>query len=532
MTINGLFADPSRYAPISDASKRRQELTRSQAPTVGMEFGPDQSLTDIYERALDPENPFELRDLYLGRVEEAVGARSTRPDLAAAWRASKPRRIVDAEQILRSRATVRFVKETFNHYFRDDLYGALYRDDHLLLSTGSVDEEHWGLPATIKDCIDFALGQDWYGYSDSRGRESSREAVAAYESMRVHGAGYTMDNVALTLGGTFAVSSLADFVLTGHRSSAPALCGIPNYPPLLESIARRGPVSLVPTPLVDGTTSIRPVLEQLRPDTPLVLLQTVTNPTGAPLAEEELASLIRAANPATIILLDECHEWLGPQPKLSSARAADNVVRISSLSKNWSAPGMKIGWILAGERFVDEYYEYASSNFGGPPSFFYTAVEVLARMERWRNEGVSDISPHHLAEFESGYGLTLATLQSAYSSYTAERDGREATLIGMRDIATQRLVLPNTEVAVARYSINTALALSDYDDSYLAFRDLLDHEGVSVFPGLLTFCLSGGVVRVTTSRRWSELDTGLNRLRAFLDRQRNQGFANGTMLRA
>jgi aspartate/methionine/tyrosine aminotransferase len=493
---------------------------------VSMDFGPTHSLMEVYERTADPEDPFALRDMYLGQVEAALGTRGIRPDLADAWRTARRRRRVEPAEILQSRATIRFVKETFNHYFRDDLYGALRDDQHLILSTGAVDEEEWGLPATIKECIAFALTRDWYGYSDSRGREPAREAVAAYESARLAGPAYTLDNVALTLGGTFAVSSLTDFLLTGRATRAPSLCGIPNYPPLLESVARRGPVSLVPTPLVNGATSIQPVLEQLRPDTPLVLLQTVTNPTGALVAEDELEKLIRTASPKTTILLDECHEWLGPPQKWSAARAADNVVRISSLSKNWSAPGLKVGWILASTTFINEYYEYASSSFGGPPSFFYTAVEVLARMERWRHEGVREIGPGHLAEFEPGYGLTVSCLQRAYASYGQERNQREDALVRTRDIAAQRLTLPGTTVAAARYSINTAVALRDYDNSYLAFRELLDHEGVSVFPGLLTFCLSEGLVRVTTSRRWSELGVALDRIRAFLGSREERRMAD------
>lgn len=523
-----LFSDPARFAEHRRPARLPDSWPESHADEVSMGFAPEEAMLEIFERAGDPEDPFELRDLYLGRAEAALGARAIRPELAERWSAASRKRTVDADEVLQSRTTIRFVKETFNSFFRDDLYGALRDPGHVILSTGAVDEEQWGLPTAVKECMAFALDRDWYGYSDSRGREPAREAIAAYESARIRDAGYTLDNVALTMGGTFAVNCLADFVLTGRPTGAPALCAIPNYPPLVESIARRSPVRLVPTPIVGGMTSIEPVLEYLRPDTPLVLLQTVTNPTGTLVFEDELEKLIRSVGPNTLVLLDECHEWLGPPQRFSSARAADNVIRISSLSKNWSAPGIKVGWIMASAAFIDAYYEYASSSFGGPPSFFYTAVEVLARMERWREEGVGEVLPEHLAEFESGYGMTRDGLQAAYDSYVAERERREKDLIRLRDITTSRLTLPGTTVAAARYSINTAVRLLDYDDSYLAFRELLDQEGVSVFPGILTFCLSEALVRVTTSRRWSDLEPGLERFRSFLSRRRDQGLANGS----
>lgn len=516
-----LFSDPTRFATRPSELQLPPVGSLSHADEVSMGFNPAPSVLELFEVAENPEDPFELRDLYIGRVEARMGAIETRADLAVRWKAATKRREVTADEVLKSRATIRFVKETFNYYFRDDLYGALRGDAQVLLSTGSVDEEAWGLPASIKDCMAFALARDWYGYSDSRGREPAREAIAAYEGARLTGGSYTLDNVALTMGGTFALNSLADYVLTGHTSGSPSLCAIPNYPPLVESVARRGPVQLVPTPVVNGMTSIAPLIEQLRPDTPLVLLQTATNPTGTLVQEEELERLILAAGPNTLILLDECHEWLGPPQHLSRARSADNVVRISSLSKNWSAPGVKVGWILASSAFIDGYYEYASSSFGGPPSFFYTAVEVLARMERWRYEGVTDIRREHVAEFEESYGLTRDNLQAAFTAYVQERAAREHDLIQLRDVATSRLDLPATTVAAARYSINTAVWLHDYDDSYLAFRELLDQEGVSVFPGMLTFCLDEALVRITTSRRWSELGPGLDRLESFLTRKRS-----------
>ena len=522
-----LFSDLSRFDEPRPATHRPDAQARSGAD-VSMGFTPAQPIIDVYERADNPEDPFELRDLYLGRVEAQLGDLAIRPHLAERWNSATRKRGVSAEEILRSRATIRFVKEAFNSYFRDDLYGELQHSDNLILSTGSVDEEEWGLPNAVKECMAFALERDWYGYSDSRGREPAREAIATYESARINRAEYTLENVALTMGGTFAVNCLADFALSGHDSGAPALCAVPNYPPLVESVARRAPVELVPTPVVDGMTSIAPLLEQLRPDTPLILLQTVTNPTGTLVQEDELERLINAAGPNTLILLDECHEWLGPPQRFSPARAADNVVRISSLSKNWSAPGLKVGWILASEAFIKAYYEYASSSFGGPPSFFYTAVEVLARMERWREEGVKEILPEHLAEFESSYGLRRDGLQAAYGSYVAERERREEDLVRLRDVSTSRLELPSTTIAAARYSINTAIRLLDFDDSYLAFRELLGRESVSVFPGILTFCLSEALVRVTTSRRWSELEPGLDRFRTFLENKRAQGLANGS----
>src|SRR5215468_7960189 len=82
----------------------------------------DDRLLDIYRRACNPEDPFELRDLWLGRVECELGRHGHRPALADRWRSRSVVRSVHPEEVLSGAGTVRFVKELFNWFFRDDLY--------------------------------------------------------------------------------------------------------------------------------------------------------------------------------------------------------------------------------------------------------------------------------------------------------------------------------------------------------------------------------------------------------------------------
>jgi aspartate/methionine/tyrosine aminotransferase len=472
----------------------------------------DDRTLDVFRRAVNPEDACELRDLWLGRVEHELGAHSTRSGQAARWRSSSVRREVSGEEILSARSTVGLVKELFNWYFREDLYGELRGGARYILSGGSVDESRWGLPETLKETIRYALDRDWYGYSDSRGRLPARRAVAAYESARIEKVTYTAENVALSMGGTAAVSSLADLLLTNRPANGhPALCAIPGYPPLVEAVARRTNVRLVPLAAQSGVMRLDALIDALTPHTPFVLLQTAANPTGAAVAEAELARLIRAASPSTMILLDECHEWLGYTRVTSARRAASNVIRVSSLSKNWSAPGLKAGWIVADRSVIADYYEYASTTFGGPPSFLYTAIEVLARMERWMIDGVTRVGAEELGEFEVSYALRRDGLQVAYDNYRRERRARESVLRLLRDASGARLS-EVAHVTYPHYSINTMVRFEQWDDSYLCFRALLRTTGVSVYPGILNFCFDGAVARFTTARPWEDLSSAFERI--------------------
>jgi aspartate/methionine/tyrosine aminotransferase len=503
---------------------------QARAPTAGLEPGGDGGslseyhgtrylpeidgrMLEVFARVANPADALELRDLWLGRVECEIASGARRPEFVERWRNSRVRRSPDAEALLSSRSTVRFIKELFNAFFRDDLYGRLRSDSNLILSSGSLDEQAFGLPEPLKETIRFALARDWYGYSDSRGREPCREAVAAYENVRLGRPSYSAANVALTMGGTFAVNAVADFLLGNHRrSNAPALCAIPNYPPLVESVARRSPVQLVPLACRDGAVSLLPLIRALKPDTPLVLLQTVNNPTGGVLVEEELATLLQTASSSTAIILDECHECVGGPNLRTSWRAASNVIRVTSLSKTWSAPGLKVGWILADPALIADYYEYASSTYGGPPSLFYTLIEVLARMERWMLTGLGEPGTAEVDEFEPGYGLTRERLVRAFAVYRSDRTMRDRALRNLRTATLDGFRAIGADAMIPQGSINVAVTFPEWDDSYVCFRDLLHGTGISLFPGILTFCFSGGVMRATTARPWTTLSDALARL--------------------
>lgn len=477
------------------------------APVVG------ERTLEIFDHAEDPEDPFELRDLFLGRVECECEAGNVIDPRAVAWRSRRRRRKreLTADDILSSRVTVRFVKELFNSYFRDDLYGRFRSPDTVILSSGSVCETNFGLPEAIKASVRFALQRDWYGYSDSCGRLPAREAIASYENARMDDARYSGQNVAITMGATSSINALSDFFLSGRVSTAPALCAIPNYPPLVESIARRHEVKQVPIVSEGGQMSLQPLIDSLTPATPLVLLQTAANPTGAIVDEHSLTRLIDASSPSTMILLDECHECLGGTVRRAKQRACSNVVRITSMSKTWSIPGMKVGWILADPAVIADYYEFASTSYGGPPSFFYTLVETVARMERWLIEGIDSPGHSEIAEFEPSYGLELEAIQAAFRSYSADRADRERTLVANRTLFLGALSRCGFSVLPPVQSINATIA-SQWNDSYVSFRNLMAKNNVSVFPSTLLFGYDAAEVRITTARSARDLQEALSRL--------------------
>jgi aspartate/methionine/tyrosine aminotransferase len=512
----GQVSQPRLFAGFTAAGPRAGQPSSPAAPVLVPDSGAtleaivDEQVVDLFRAARNPDDPLELRDLYLARAEALLARPRRLPGSVTAVSRAGSRRAVTTAEVLDSPALPRMVKELFNYFFRDDLYGRHRSADHLILSSGSVDEEHYGLPPALKHAISYALDRDWYGYSDSRGRVPARQAVAALENVKIPEAAYGEDNIAISMGGTFAISAIADFLLSG-RDTPPALCAVPNYPPLVASMARRAKVRLVPVQAGNGVTDLEPLISALEPGTPMVLLQTVTNPTGTAVDEASLARLIERAG-STMVVLDECHECLGAPRRRSPARAASNVLRVNSLSKSYAVPGLKIGWVVADKAFIDDFYEYASTTYGGPPSFLYTLVEVTSRMERWLILGLTEPGHREAAEFESGYGLRLGELAAAYRQFAADRQRRERELTQIRDAAFGRLVAGGMTAIRAPYSVNLVVRSPRFTDGYSAYRHLLQTSGTAVFPGILTFCLDPSWVRITTARKAATIEEGVRRL--------------------
>lgn len=455
-------------------------------------------LTDIFERAKDLNNPFELLQLYIGRVDfESDSQLGT--EFMDIWKNSKKVRNIREEEILNSSVTIKFVKELFNFYFRDELYGRFESPNNIILSSGAVDERLWGLPNSLKECITYALRNDWYGYSDSRGRDSCRVAISKYENNRIGLDLYDKENVVITMGATHCISSLADFILNKDQNF-PVICGIPNYPPLVESINKRGNVTLVPISTKLGESSIRSIIDSVNSHTPLVMIQTVLNPNGTKVKEEEIKELILKCYPDTIVILDECHEWLTDSPNpICPERSMSNVIRVSSLSKEWSVPGMKTGWFLGTKDFVKKFYEYASTMYGGPASFFYTLLEILTTMELWISNGIKIPSDEDIKGMKDSYNFKKSQLIKAFSEYAQNRNKRKNELLAARSIATEMFSMDGIQVIPPKYSINFAVNIPKYADSYISFRDILLKTGVSFYPGILNFCFSETISRITFS---------------------------------
>ena len=86
----------------------------------------------------------------------------------------------------------------------------------------------------------------------------------------------------------------------------------------------------------------------MQPNTRLISITTPHNPTGVTLSEEIIFSLCKLAESANCYLLvDETYRELSfNTPPPLAASLSDHAISVSSVSKAYGIPGIRLGWVI------------------------------------------------------------------------------------------------------------------------------------------------------------------------------------------
>ena len=177
-------------------------------------------------------------------------------------------------------------------------------------------------------------------YGDHQGNRRLRELIAV-ES------GVSPDEVLITAGAAAALFVIATSLLCAGDH---LLVEKPNYATNIETPRAIG--AAIDFHELRFEEGFRPNLDrlaaQIHSKTKLVSLTVPHNPTGSMLSEAELRQLIElCANKGVTLLVDETYREMaheGPLPVAASL--SDRVLSVSSLSKTWGLPGIRIGWLI------------------------------------------------------------------------------------------------------------------------------------------------------------------------------------------
>jgi len=166
--------------------------------------------------------------------------------------------------------------------------------------------------------------------------------------------GQTIDNVAVTTG-----ASEANFSVIAHLVGPKdhIIVEHPTYPSLFQVPRSLGrDLSLFHLKWEDDFRPDMAALRKLvKPKTKLITLTHPGNPTGTVITKEELKEAIEIAETAgAYLMVDETYrDLMFEDPPPLAATMSPNAISLTSMSKTWGVPGIRIGWAVAEASIIE-----------------------------------------------------------------------------------------------------------------------------------------------------------------------------------
>ena len=221
-------------------------------------------------------------------------------------------------------------------------------------------------------------------YTDHLGHPALRERIAARA-----GSGFKADDVLLTAG---AASALFIIAVTLLDAGDHMIVMRPNYATNIETPrGLRCDISFLDLDFDRGfQLDLDRLAAAIRPNTRLVSLTQPHNPTGASMSAATLQAAIAIADRVGAhVLVDETYRDMSFVEKTPlAATLGERVISVSSLSKSYGVPGIRLGWILARDPTLMHRFLCAKEQIGICGSVVDEAIgyQVYAGADAWLAE--------------------------------------------------------------------------------------------------------------------------------------------------
>jgi aspartate aminotransferase len=242
-------------------------------------------------------------------------------------------------------------------------------------------EPDFPTPKHIGAAAHAAIDANFTKYTTNSGTEELKRAICA-RYRTDYGIEYSSAEAIVTAGGKQA---LYNAVMCLFGAGDEVITHMPGWPTLVEQIklAEATPV-VVRTHAEDGfRLRADTILSAITPRTRGIIINSPGNPTGALIAEEDLAAIAdEAARRGIWVLLDLCYEKLiyDPTPHnlpgVLSARNRDRTVLCGSASKAYAMTGWRCGWVVAPAALVSACNALQSHSTSNACSITQKAVQA------------------------------------------------------------------------------------------------------------------------------------------------------------
>ncbi len=355
-------------------------------------------------------------------------------------------------------------------------------EDVVLLSIGDPD---FRTPEPIVDNAISHLRVGRTHYSPALGELNFRRAVADYET-RVSPHGCSPDEVAIFPGVTAAIYAVLSCLLDAGDEIIVVDPAYVGYMPILKAIDVK--VTWVDAlPENDFLPTLASLLAAITENTRVIFINTPSNPSGAIMSRDFLATLAEECQKRGIWLVcDEVYSMFTydkPHVSLRTAAAdTEGLVVIDGLSKSHAMSGWRMGWAVAPAELTKHLGNFAAMSQFGCPQFIQDASAFALNNDEYY-------------------------VREMREKYRERRDTVCARLDQMSGVSYHK---PESGMFVM-----IDVSHFENDDTVFA-QKLLDAQGLSLLPGSAFGENSKGHVRFSLVQPIDVLEKGCDRLHAYL----------------
>ena len=358
-------------------------------------------------------------------------------------------------------------------------------DDVIHLSIGQPD---FPTPRHIIDANIHALEAGQTGYTMDAGLPELLTALCRYYTHRYRST-LSEENFLITTGATEGIYLLITSMAAPGREFIIADPTFLLYAPLIRMLG--GQVRTVPTYAEQGhQLDPERVVSMMGPNTHAIILNSPSNPTGTVYPRETIEWICQeAAYHGIEVISDEVYDHLilddiEYPSVLSCAMDLDNIAVVSSFSKTFSMPGLRVGWVVADQntiRTLRRYHMFTTTVASTPAQWAGVAAllgerdcvdDMVAEYRRRRDRVV------HL--IEQTPGLTGYWPQGAFYIAPSLPRGTDGASLAMR---------------------------------------MLEETGVCVIPGDAFGEFSGDLLRISYSTSMDNIEQAFERMTPWLAKQ-------------
>jgi aspartate aminotransferase len=354
-------------------------------------------------------------------------------------------------------------------------------------------EPDFGTPEAVNTAAHAAIDAHFSKYTPVGGTAELKQAILS-RYQQDYGVAYRENEVIACAGGKQALFNAA---LTLFSSGDEVIVHTPTWPTLIEQVklAEATPVLVETVPENGFAITADRLLSAVTSRTRGIIVNSPSNPTGALIAEEDLAEIARVAASRDIwIVLDLCYEKLiydpvpHNLPAVLAAHAPQHAIVCGSASKAYAMTGWRCGWSL------------------GPAD----AIRAQHALQSHATSNVSSITQKAVVAALTGSQHPVDEMLAAY------RERRDRVYEWLTADPRIQVVMP----AGAFYlfpDVRTVVAAGGFASTTEFAQALLEEERVAVTPG--EAFEAPGFIRLSYATSIEHLREGCARLLDFLARR-------------